>query len=108
MLETLLRPHDTEERCGVILKDTTVVEITNVASDKTTSYKMCPKELLPIIDDVVATWHTHPDSDPNLSEEDRVGFLMWPKLAHYIVGRRAGKVVVEKYRVEDGFVLICD
>lgn len=108
MLETLLRPHDTEERCGVVLKDGSVVEVKNIAEDPTNSYRMDTAEVLPLLEDVVGTWHTHPDSDPNLSGEDYMGFLSWPNLEHSIIGRRNGQVVVLRYRVENGLVISCD
>ena len=108
MLETLLQPGDTEERCGLILTDESIVEIENVAEDKVNSYRMNPVGVLPFVDNLAGTWHTHPDSDPNLSEEDYAGFLAWPDLEHYIIGRRSGHITVMKYRVEDGLVLACD
>jgi len=108
MLETLLQPGDQDERCGFILKDDTVVEITNVAKDKTLGYEMDPHEVLEYVDDAVATWHTHPDTDPNLSGEDYSGFLSWPDMEHVIVGRRDGEVVVVRYRVQHGLVIECD
>lgn len=108
MLETMLQPGDVEERCGLVLKDGTLVEIPNIAEDKTLGYRMDPAEVLPYMDDVAGTWHTHPDTDPNLSGEDYSGFLAWPDLEHSIVGLRNGAVTVTRYRVEDGMVLGCD
>lgn len=108
MLETLLQPTDTEERCGLVLKNGTIVEIENVADDKTNSYRMNPKGVLPFLDQLAETWHTHPDSDPNLSGEDYSGFLAWPDLVHNIIGLRAGRVVVQRYRVDKGVVIACD
>lgn len=110
MLETLLQKGDTEERCGVILKDGKIVEIPNVAKDKENSYLMDNDQVLPFIknDKVAATWHTHPQSDPNLSGEDYNGFLGWPDLEHYIIGRRKNKTVVMKFKVEDGLIIVCD
>lgn len=108
MLETTLKPNDTEERCGLILSDGSIIEIDNVADDKTNSYRMDPVQVLPYLDDTVGTWHTHPDTDPNLSGDDYLGFLSWPKLRHSIVGRRDGKVVVQTYKIEDGLVIACD
>lgn len=110
MLETLLKNDDTVERCGLILKDGSIVEIDNIAEDPTNSYEMNPEQLLPYIeaDTVASTWHTHPSSDPVLSGADREGFLAWPDLGHCIIGRRDGGVAVARYRVEDGFVLACN
>jgi len=108
MLETMLEQGQVEERCGLILKDGTVVEITNIAEDTRIGYRMDPSEVLPYVEELAGTWHTHPDTDPNLSGEDYSGFLMWPDLMHSIVGFRNGKVVVTRYRVEDGTVIACD
>lgn len=108
MLETLLQPGDTEERCGLVLKDGSIVEIENIAEDKTNSYKMNPEGVLPFLDHLAGTWHTHPDGDPNLSGEDYSGFLAWPDLEHSIIGLRDRKAVVQSYRVDKGVVIACD
>lgn len=110
MLETLLRPDDAVERCGLILRSGEVVELPNVAECPEVSFEMDPEALLPHVaaDAVEATWHTHPDSDPILSGADYEGFLAWPDLVHHVIGRRDGKIVVASYRVEDGLVIACD
>lgn len=109
MLETILKSGETAERCGLLLKDGTIVEITNVAADPEQGYEMDAAEALPHIKSgaIEATWHTHPQTDPTLSEDDRVGFLMWPDLEHAIIGIRDGDVKVMRYRVEHGLVLVC-
>jgi len=109
MLETLLHKGDTEERCGLILKDGTVVDIPNVADDPKTSFEMDLAAAIEHLDadTVAATWHTHPESDPNLSGEDYSCFLSWPDLEHVIVGILDGKTVVRRYRVEQGLVIEC-
>jgi len=108
MLETLLQPDDVEERCGFILNDRLIVHVKNVAEDKSAGYEMDPTEALEYLDEATATWHTHPDTDPNLSGEDYSGFLSWPDMEHVIIGRRAGKVVVARYKIENGLVIACD
>lgn len=108
MLETLLNKGDTAERCGFVLNDGSVVEVKNIAPDRTLGYEMDPVEVLEYLDDAKETWHTHPDTDPNLSGEDRLGFLSWPDMKHNIIGLRNGKVVVLQYEIEDGFVMSCD
>jgi proteasome lid subunit RPN8/RPN11 len=104
----LLQPGDVEERCGLLLDDDTVVEVKNIAEDPVNSYKMDPLSVLPLLDRVRGTWHTHPDSDPNLSGDDYSGFLAWPDLEHLIIGRRNGQIVSLRYRVENGLVIACD
>lgn len=108
MLETLLSPGDTEERCGLILKDGSIAEIENIAEDRTLGYRMNPAAVIALLDHTVGTWHTHPDTDPNLSGADYSSFLDWPDLEHSIIGWRNGKVAITKYRVERGLVIQCD
>lgn len=108
MLETLLQKGDTEERCGLILKDGTIVEIDNIHEDPTDGFKMDPVQVLPYLEEAVGTWHTHPDTDPNLSGEDYSGFLSWPNLTHSIVGWRDGQASVQRYMIKDGLVVGCD
>lgn len=110
MLETLLTPDAVDERCGFVLKDGTAVEVANIHANPSVGYEMDPVAALKVMEtgDVVATWHTHPDSDPNLSGEDYSGFLSWPDLEHAIIGWRDGKVVVARFKVEDGLVMQCD
>jgi len=109
-LETLYRHEDEEERCGLILKDGSIVEIENVAEEKNNSYDMNPVAVLPFLEaDLIAgTWHTHPRGDPNLSGEDYLGFLAYPDLEHSIIGHRSGQVFVQRYRVEKGLVIACE
>lgn len=49
----------------------------------------------------VATWHTHPTNDTNLSVEDYFNFLKYPQFRHYIVGENE----VSHYFVENNQVL---
>src|SRR3546814_11024753 len=76
------------ERCGFVLRDGTVVEITNVHDEPERGFRMAPARVLEYVDnpDLVGTWHTHPGGDPNLSQEDYAGFLHWPALEPLIVG----------------------
>lgn len=110
MLETILQPDDTKERCGLILKDGSIVEIENVHEKPEEGYLMRSDAVIPFIsnDMVSGTWHTHPGGDPTLSGEDYKGFLGWPDFTHHIIGVRKGETVVTCYKVEDGLVLICD
>lgn len=110
MLETLLQPHDKEERCGLLLSDGSHVEIPNIANDRVTGYYMDPEQVLPYLTagKITGTWHTHPDSPPVLSEDDMEGFLGWPELSHYIVGLVEGQPKVRCYRIDRGVVVECD
>lgn len=92
------------------MKDGTIVELENVAEDKENSYEMAPESVLPFLEtgEVVSTWHTHPNGDPNLSGEDYAGFLGWPDLSHIIIGVRGGQPAMVTYRVDNGLVMICN
>jgi proteasome lid subunit RPN8/RPN11 len=104
-----LKKTDTKERCGFVLKSGRVVEVKNIAPDPTTGYRVDPRKTIEWISKkrspAVATWHTHPAGDPNLSHEDYATFLGWPDMTHYIVGRRDGKPHVVAYQVRDGLVV---
>lgn len=110
MLETLLQKGDTEERCGVVMKDGNAVELQNVAGDPAGSFEMPSKAFLELVKtgEVEATWHTHPKSSPVLSGADYETFLNWPDLKHHVIGMEKGEVVVLTYIVDDGVVITCD
>lgn len=110
MLETLLLPTDTQERCGLILNGNKVVEIKNVADNPVIGYVMNPTEVLEHLTtgNVTGTWHTHPNGTATLSGEDFKNFSFWPDLAHFIIGRRNGKVEVKEYRTVNGALIKCD
>lgn len=110
MLETLLQPNDEIERCGLILKDGTIVEIDNVHDDPTQGYEMDLLQALEYIEAelVAATWHTHPKAGPNLSGEDWKGFRGWPDWEHVIIGLESGKPAIRRYRIENGLPIVCD
>ena len=78
----LYEPTHPQERCGLITKGGKLVEIDNIHDTPELGYRMDPKQVLAHLDDAIATWHTHPDSDPNLSQEDYAGFSQWPRLKH--------------------------
>ncbi len=108
MLETLLQPTDVNERCGFVMKDGSIIEIANVAKDPREGYEMDALEAIKHLKDAAATWHTHPDTDPNLSGEDYSGFLSWPDMEHIIIGMRNGSPMVLRYKIEQGLVVGCD
>ena len=101
MLETILNPSDTKERCGLVLSDGGIVEIDNVSENPEDSYIMDPVAVLAFLPNTVGTWHTHPKSNNVLSGDDHRNFRLWPDLVHYILSPEG----VRKYRVEDGAVI---
>lgn len=52
-------------------------------------------------EDVVGTFHTHPNASANLSFEDYESFMGYPRLAHYIIGKDG----VKKYKVINGALI---
>lgn len=91
------------ERCGVILRDGTLVELPNLHPDPVNSYEMDPEEYL---DRAWATWHTHPRTTGNLSSEDYLNFCTPPAntMVHFIVD----STLVWRYYWEDGRLLLDD
>jgi proteasome lid subunit RPN8/RPN11 len=89
------------ERCGVILQDMTVVELSNLSPNPTEGFEMDIEQVLAL--KPIATWHTHPKTSANLSAPDYLLYLQHPDLWHYIVGS-AGETWC--YFVEDGVVLL--
>lgn len=110
MLETLLQKGDTHERCGLILRDGSTVEIKNVAKDPAISFEMDSTEVLPYLteDQVTGTWHTHPTSGPEYSGEDHRCFTGWPEWKHHVIGVENDQTVVKCYEVKNGALLECD
>ncbi len=74
---------DGPERCGVILTDDTIVELENMHPSPFEGFAM--DSTLLEASDVVATWHTHPTTSPNLSVADFKAFRTHPRLMHYVV-----------------------
>lgn len=104
-LANRLARDDVKERCGFVTKRGRIIECVNSAENPEEGFRIDPKVVLQNLDKVVATWHTHPKTDPNLSGEDFRCFLSWPNLDHYIIGRRDGEVIVLKFVVDDGIVI---
>lgn len=90
------------ERVGFVLQDGTVVEVENVCHDPENGFEVNPRDLVDYEDDLWATWHTHPGSDANLSSDDYAGFLSWPYLYHYVIG----KDDIRRFKVVNGQVLV--
>lgn len=71
------------ERCGVILTDGSILELDNIHPDPNNGFAMDPTLL--DTTGVVASWHTHPTTGPNLSIADFKAFKSYPHLLHYVV-----------------------
>lgn len=105
-LQEYWNPH--VERGGFITKDGTIIQVENEHPDPAnymmfTLYdKVFFEGKTYYWEDLVATWHTHPNEDANLSFEDYALFRELPGWYHYIVAQN--KVVC--YFVENDAVLI--
>lgn len=98
LLEKLEGPN---ERCGFILTDGSIVEIENVAPEPQHSFLAKGEDVLRYIDEVAATWHTHPGGTSNLSVGDADTFKFWPDCLHHIVGEDG----VSTYEVRNQVVM---
>lgn len=68
------------------MKTGEVVECLNIATEPGEQFVVRGEDLVQYGENAVATWHTHPGGDSNLSMEDYQGFANYPELRHYIVG----------------------
>ena len=102
-MKRLLKYYDENvERVGFILPRNKIVEVENTSSNPERGFDVSDADILKYGDVAVATWHTHPNADNNLSAVDMETFLLWDSIPHYIVGNNG----VRKYVVENGEVLI--
>lgn len=93
-----------DERGGYITKDGIVVEVDNIHPDKTNNFMFSCDDLEKLEEEnVMGTFHTHPNKTSNLSKEDYDAFVNWEKLLHFIIG----KDTISCYKVsERGTVVI--
>lgn len=93
---------DGDELCGVVMKDGTVKVLPNLHPEPRDNFAMDAS----VLDDpeVVATWHTHPRTSPNLTVADYRAFRQFPRLRHYIVGAAE----LWCYRMHDDILVLDD
>lgn len=93
-----------EEMGGYITKDGLVFEVNNAHPDKENNFMFSCDDLDKLdSDDVIGTFHTHPNKSSNLSKEDYDAFVNWEKLLHFIIGQDK----INCYKVSDrGTVII--
>lgn len=99
-----------DEKGGYITKDLVIHEVDNIHPKKNNNFMFSCEDLEKLDrDDVIATFHTHPQKNSNLSKEDYDAFVNWEKLLHFIVGQdkitcykvsEKGTVVIEPIRAE--------
>lgn len=75
----------TNERCGVILDDGTIVECENIHLRPEQNFRIDPRRIVEFEDKLRATWHTHLGA-AYPSGDDYICYLNWPNLLHYIIG----------------------
>lgn len=92
------------EKGGYITNKGFVIEVENIHPDKDDNFMFSCDDLDKLdSEDVIATFHTHPNKTSNLSKEDYDSFVNWEKLLHFIVG----KDKINCYKVSDrGTVII--
>jgi proteasome lid subunit RPN8/RPN11 len=74
------------ERCGFVLTDGSIVEVSNVSETPEEAFAVFSDDILPIEDEIIASWHTHPKHTSNLSDADFDAFSNWPSWRHIIIG----------------------
>ena len=91
------------ERVGVILSDTKLVELENIAPNPQTQFLISAEDTLEYLlsGKAKGTFHTHPNASANLSVDDYTAFLNYPDIQHIIVGKDGIKI----YEVADGAVI---
>jgi proteasome lid subunit RPN8/RPN11 len=101
--KSLLKKYDDEvEHVGFILPHGKLVEVENTSANPAESFDVSGEDIIKYEQTAVASWHTHPGDNSNLSVGDMETFLNWPEWDHYIVGNDG----ITKYIVRDGEVLI--
>ena len=101
----LISYHNNEkERVGLILKSGEIIEMENHCTDPLNGFETDGIDFIKYSGEIIATWHTHPMQNSNLSMNDKQAFLNWPDLDHYIIGTDG----VSRYFIENGKVLRCD
>lgn len=72
-----------------------MIKLTNVAKDPNNEFEFSETDLALLDEEhVIATFHTHPGRDANLSLADYMVFKNYPRLKHYICGKEGYKCFV--------------
>lgn len=103
--DRLLQLHNPQgiERVGFILAGDDLIEVPNISPSPQNSFMVRGEDILKYAIDgpAVATWHTHPQKDANLTVQDHEMFMNYPTLKHYIVGTDG----VRSYSVAKGKIV---
>lgn len=76
------------ERCGFVLQHYGIHEVPNICENPDKGFLINTLDIRKYIESgaAIATWHTHPNKDSNLSGEDYRCFRAYPNVFHYIIG----------------------
>lgn len=75
------------ERGGYVTSSGYVFEVENIHPSPENNFMFSCEDLEKLEkDDIIATFHTHPNKPSNLSKEDYDSFVNWEKLLHFIIG----------------------
>jgi proteasome lid subunit RPN8/RPN11 len=92
------------ERGGFLTKNE-LIEVENDHPNKIEGFSFKIEDLERLEDEeVVATFHTHPNGKSNLSKEDCVAFKNWSNLLHFIVGKDG----ISCYKVTDRNTIVIE
>lgn len=92
------------ERCGFILKNKRPVEVQNRHEDPTSGFRISEEDLQTYLGRAIATWHTHPNDNPNLSIPDYFLFSRLSEMDHVIIAQYAFRI----YRAIGSRIVICE
>lgn len=84
----------TTERFGLVLQGGETVELKNHSRNPSETALIAQSDIDAWGDKTVATWHTHPKDNVNLSATDYQMFLGLPHLQHYIVASKRVRLFV--------------
>lgn len=107
VLEELKTKYSDEgiERGGYIKSNGEVVEVENVHPNKIEGFAFSCDDLDMLEnEDVIATFHTHPNGVSNLTKEDSVAFRNWSDFLHFIIGKDG----IMCYRVTDRDTIVVE
>lgn len=76
------------ERCGFILPGNKLVEVKNTAPNPEEGFQVSPEDFIQYMDEegAIATWHTHPNYQSNISGDDYIAFKAFSDQHHFIIG----------------------
>ena len=77
------------ERCGFVLRDGSLVEVENLASDPSNYFLISDESFEEYDGQIFASWHTHTHDSANISMADYETFTTSTLAKHVVVSRKA-------------------